>query len=158
MAKVRSQDTTPELRLRSALWKSGMRYRLRPDLPGTPDIALPFLNIALFVDGCFWHGCPEHYTKPVRNANFWRQKLNRNVRRDMLANQSLAELGWTVIRIWEHEVAQHLDAVVGRIKRLAKDRARYVRSRSAELGVMQKNDSKMKKPRSGHMRQSSSTI
>ena len=68
MARVRSKDTEPEMVLRKALWKSGLRYRLRPGLPGTPDLAFVGRKVAIFVDGCFWHGCPEHYTCPVRKC------------------------------------------------------------------------------------------
>ena len=107
--------------LRKALWKSGLRYRLRLCLPGTPDLAFIGRKVAIFVDGCFWHGCPEHYTCPVRNAAFWRRKIKRNLSRDRKANQNLADLGWSVIRIWEHEIPQDLDSVVRRVQRLVKD-------------------------------------
>jgi DNA mismatch endonuclease (patch repair protein) len=122
MARVRSKDTAPEIVLRKALWKAGRRYRLRLKLlPGTPDLAFVSQKIAVFVDGCFWHGCPEHYTSPVRNAEFWKRKVERNMRRDRKADQDLAELGWIAIRIWEHEISQDLDAVVAKIERLTKD-------------------------------------
>ena len=107
--------------LRKALWESGLRYRLRLCLPGTPDLAFIGRKVAIFADGCFWHGCPEHYTCPVRNASFWRRKIKRNLSRDRKANQNLADLGWSVIRIWEHEIPQDLDSVVRRIQHLVKD-------------------------------------
>jgi len=122
MARVRSKDTTPEVLLRRALWSSGLRYRLRLKLPGTPDIAITKSKIAIFVDGCFWHGCPEHYTKPVRNADFWKKKLERNVSRDRSVDLKLARLGWTVIRVWEHEVSSELDRIVARIAGLVRER------------------------------------
>lgn len=120
MARVRSKNTAPEMTLRKALWRSGLRYRLRPNLPGTPDLAFVASRIAVFVDGCFWHGCPEHYTRPVRNADFWKLKLDRNVRRDRKADRGLSELEWTAIRIWEHEISENLDALVERMNRLVK--------------------------------------
>lgn len=118
MARVRSKDTEPEITLRKALWRAGVRYRLRPTLPGTPDIAFLRQRIAIFVDGCFWHGCPEHYTRPVRNAEFWIGKVDRNVRRDRTADKRLSELGWKVVRVWEHEITQDVYAVVRRVRRL----------------------------------------
>ena len=121
MARVRNKDTEPEMVLRKALWKSGLRYRLRPGLPGTPDLAFFGRKVAIFVDGCFWHGCPEHYSCPVRNAAFWSRKIERNLCRDRKANQNLADLGWDVIRIWEHEIPQDLDSVVRRIRHMVQD-------------------------------------
>ena len=123
MARVRSKDTKPEKALRKALWKSQLRYRLRPNLPGTPDLAFGGRKVAIFVDGCFWHGCPEHYTCPVRNAGFWIQKIEQNLRRDRKADQNLAALGWSVIRIWEHEISQDITSVVRRIRHLVNDEA-----------------------------------
>ena len=121
MARVRSKDTEPEMVLWKALWKSGLRYRLRLGLPGTPDLAFFGRKVAIFIDGCFWHSCPEHYTCPVQNAEFWSRKIERNLCRDRKANQNLADLGWSVIRIWEHEIPQDLDSVVRRIRHLVQD-------------------------------------
>ena len=98
MARVRSQNTLPEVYLRHALWRLGLRYRLRSALPGSPDIVLPRYRTALFVDGCFWHGCPEHYRSPVANGDFWTAKLTRNMNRDARADAELAGMGWHVIR------------------------------------------------------------
>lgn len=114
------RDTRPELALRSALHARGMRYRVDlPIRPATgarpirPDIVFTRAKIAVFVDGCFWHGCPDHGTKPTRNADYWTAKLERNIERDRRNNALLEEAGWTVIRIWEHE-ASH-DAVIKRV-------------------------------------------
>src|ERR1043166_2278956 len=87
MARVRNKNTAPETMLRKALWSHGLRYRLRPKLPGTPDLAFPGAKVAVFVDGCFWHGCQVHYTKPVRNAEFWNKKLEVNLARDRRADE-----------------------------------------------------------------------
>lgn len=106
MARVRSRNTDPELNLRHALWRLGLRYRLHPRLPGSPDLCLPRFRAVVFVDGCFWHGCQEHYVAPRRNADFWRQKLERNQERDRRVDAELGELGWYVIRVWEHEITR----------------------------------------------------
>lgn len=124
MARVRSRNTAPETLLRKALWARGLRYRLHPGLPGTPDVSFPGAKVAVFVDGCFWHGCPEHYTAPVRNAEFWAGKLRRNLDRDARVDTELAERGWVSVRIWEHEVSRDLQAAVAKI-------AAAVSSRSA---------------------------
>lgn len=115
MARVRSKDTGLEMRLRRALWAAGLRYRIRPALPGTPDVAFPRARVAIFMDGCFWHGCPEHYTAPAANADFWQRKLERNIHRDAWVIEELSALGWTSLRIWEHEISADLGAVVARV-------------------------------------------
>lgn len=116
MARVRTKDTAPELLLRRALWHAGIRYRLRARLPGSPDLVVPRAMVAIFVDGCFWHGCPDHYKLPATNCSFWQNKLEKNHARDNLANQTLADQGWTVLRFWEHEVIAHVDIVLARIQ------------------------------------------
>lgn len=107
MRSNRSVDTGPEVRLRSALHRTGHRFRkhFRP-IPGlrcTADIAFPRRRVAVFVDGCFWHCCPEHGTRPARNADWWNAKLDGNVERDRRNTDRLTESGWHVVRIWEHE-------------------------------------------------------
>lgn len=110
MARVRSRNTAPELALRRALWAQGKRYRLHADLPGTPDLVFITPKLAVFVDGCFWHGCPVHYTAPAANSGFWQAKLERNLARDRHVDQALSAAGWSVLRIWEHEIRESLDA------------------------------------------------
>lgn len=89
MKAVGKQDTAPELRLRLKLWRTGLRYRKHPRIAGTrPDLALVGSRIAVFVDGCFWHGCPRHYVAPVGNAAFWRERLRRNRARDRLVTNA----------------------------------------------------------------------
>ena len=123
MARVRSSDTQPELVLRRSLWRAGLRYRVRPRLPGTPDIVFLGPHVAAFVDGCFWHGCPLHYRGPVRNAAFWAQKLQRNRERDKKATNALERAGWLVLRIWEHEIHSDLPAVTKRVEDAIASRA-----------------------------------
>lgn len=113
----RKRDTTPEVRLRSALHRRGLRFRkdqlLRCDqVRVRPDIVFSRSQVVVFIDGCFWHGCPDHQRVPKRNRDYWVPKLEANVARDRRADVALAEAGWDVIRIWEHE---DLDTAVERV-------------------------------------------
>jgi DNA mismatch endonuclease (patch repair protein) len=107
MSRLARRDTRPELQIRSALHRRGLRFRLQEpigfDRRRRIDIVFPREKVAIFVDGCFWHSCPEHATYPVANAEFWTEKLARNVARDEDTNVRLSEEGWEVIRVWEHE-------------------------------------------------------
>lgn len=110
MARIRDRDTVPELLLRRALWKMGYRYRLRPRLPGRPDIAFTRDRVLVFADGCFWHGCPVHYVEPKTRRTYWSPKIVANIARDRRNDEVLRASGWIVIRLWEHEIevdAQH---------------------------------------------------
>jgi DNA mismatch endonuclease (patch repair protein) len=117
----RRADTKPELALRAALHAMGYRYRkdFRLDLPlrrVRPDIAFTRRKVAVFVDGCFWHACPDHGSKPKNNDWYWSPKLAKNVERDRAADQALAQAGWTVVRLWEHvPLAEAIDAVVAAV-------------------------------------------
>lgn len=103
--------------LRKALWASGLRYRLHmKTAAGKPDIVFPRVKVAIFIDGCFWHGCPEHYVRPRSGAAFWSDKLRENVIRDIRQTRKLEELGWRLFRVWEHEVFTELDELVARVK------------------------------------------
>jgi DNA mismatch endonuclease (patch repair protein) len=117
MRANRRKDTKPELALRRALHAQGYRYRkdYRLELPGTrvrPDIAFTARRVAVFVDGCFWHCCPEHGSQPANNTWYWAPKLARNVERDRAADAALAAAGWSVVRVWEHESLEAAVAVV----------------------------------------------
>ncbi|WP_225342621.1 very short patch repair endonuclease [Mycobacterium avium] len=108
MAAIRRRDTKPEIALRSALHRMG--YRFRRDYPVRlhgklirPDVAFTKRRIAVFIDGCFWHCCPEHGRPPAVNDEYWSPKLQRNVDRDQQQTDALAAAGWTVLRFWEHE-------------------------------------------------------
>jgi DNA mismatch endonuclease (patch repair protein) len=109
MRAIRRTDTKPEVTLRRALHRLGYRYRkdYRLDLATgrrvRPDIAFTGRRVAVFVDGCFWHACPQHGRNPAVNDWYWAPKLRRNVERDRAADESLAASGWQVVRIWEHE-------------------------------------------------------
>jgi DNA mismatch endonuclease (patch repair protein) len=96
-------STGPELVLRKALHARGVRFRLhRRDLPGTPDIVLPASRIAVFVDGCFWHGCPDHGVIPKNNREWWTAKFEGNAERDARKDKELRQLGWLPVHLWEH--------------------------------------------------------
>ena len=104
MASIRGKNTKPELRVRSALHSLGYRFRLhRKDLPGKPDIVLPKLKLAIFVNGCFWHchDCRWGRVVPATRPEFWAEKRRGNVERDVKKEKALQELGWRVVRIWE---------------------------------------------------------
>lgn len=107
MQLQRTRDTAPELALRRILHAHGLRYRVdrAPILESRrrADIVFTRLRIAVYVDGCFWHGCPQHGTHPKSNTVWWDEKIERNRARDAETNRSLAEAGWLVVRVWEHE-------------------------------------------------------
>jgi len=115
MSRVRDRDTKPEILLRKALWARGARYRLHTDLPGKPDLVFSGKRLAVFVDGCFWHGCPIHGEIPASNRAFWEKKLGDNVARDRRTNAKLSEMGWRILRIWVHEIKQDVEAVAERV-------------------------------------------
>ncbi len=104
MSRMPRRDTGPELALRRELHRRGLRFRVNHRaLPGTPDIALTRARLAIFIDGCFWHGCPEHGTLPRNNREWWRAKLEANRERDSRKDRQLEELGWSALHYWEHE-------------------------------------------------------
>ena len=120
MSRQASRDTLPELLLRRRLHARGLRYTVhrRPvaEVRRTADIVFSRVRVAVFVDGCFWHGCPQHATAPKTNAVWWSTKLARNVERDRETDALLADAGWSVVRVWEHEppedAATRVQAVV----------------------------------------------
>lgn len=123
MRSNKGRDTNPELALRSAVHRLGLRYRVskRP-LPGlrrTADLVFSSARVAVFLDGCFWHGCPEHHTVAVTNAKFWSDKVEGNRARDRDTDQRLAEAGWLSIRVWEHENPQQAAL---RVKQVVEER------------------------------------
>ena len=108
MAAVRSNNTSPELRVRYALHSLGVRYRLDQTIAlggrkVRPDLVFRGARVALFVDGCFWHGCETHCRMPSSNVGYWNSKIDRNRARDRSVDEILGQNGWTVMRIWEHE-------------------------------------------------------
>lgn len=117
MSRLRRRDNEAELAVRRLLHAAGYRYRVAYPVPGMPrrtiDIAFTRAKVAVFIDGCFWHGCAEHGTKPSSNSEWWATKLAANMARDRDTTQWLESQGWTVLRFWEHGLASHsFDAVV----------------------------------------------
>ncbi|NLU83540.1 very short patch repair endonuclease [Rhodococcus sp. HNM0569] len=110
MARQRRRDTAPEVALRRELHRRGLRYFVdRAPIRGVrrrADVVFPGRKVAVFVDGCFWHSCPQHATHPKNNAQWWTDKLAANVTRDRDTDARLREQGWQVVRVWEHEAPQ----------------------------------------------------
>ncbi|MFD0482351.1 very short patch repair endonuclease [Kineococcus sp. GCM10028916] len=105
MQRMPRRDTGPELALRRELHARGLRYRIGVrGLPGRPDIVFTAARLAIFVDGCFWHSCPEHAVVPRNNRGWWSEKLATNVARDRRKDAALLEIGWTPLHVWEHDV------------------------------------------------------
>src|SRR5689334_7733996 len=98
MSRIQGRDTKPEILLRRTLWKIGLRYRLKSKLPGKPDLVFPGARLAVFVDGCQWHCCPDHFVRPKSNQAFWDLKFEKNRARDLKVNTFLNEEGWRVLR------------------------------------------------------------
>jgi DNA mismatch endonuclease, patch repair protein len=123
MSKLGRRDTLPERAIRSELHRRGFRFRVdRAPLPGLrsrADIVFGPARVAVYVDGCFWHSCPEHGTRPKANSDWWERKLARNSERDRETDRTLREHGWEVVRIWEHE--DPVEAV-DRVERTVRDR------------------------------------
>jgi DNA mismatch endonuclease (patch repair protein) len=115
MARVGSRDTGPEIALRRALWAAGMRgWRCHPKgVPGRPDLAWIGRRVAVFVDGAFWHGHPDHYWG--QSGKYWDEKIARNRARDERVNRELTEAEWAVVRVWDFEINRDLPGCVERI-------------------------------------------
>lgn len=129
MSRIRSTRTKPELTLRRALSARGLRYRVKNRLIGRPDIVFTRARIAVFVDGCFWHGCPIHGTKPKSNPAYWHPKIERNQVRDRVVTETLKGDGWLVLRYWDHELKDSLDWVADAVAEAWAAR-RYAQARS----------------------------
>jgi DNA mismatch endonuclease (patch repair protein) len=120
MQRQARRDTAPEMALRRALHRRGLRYRVDaaplPGLRRTADLVFPRERVAVYVDGCFWHACPQHASVPKANRAWWTEKLAANVRRDRDTDDRLERAGWAVVRVWSHEdagvAADRVEAVV----------------------------------------------
>lgn len=108
--------------MRSALWRLGLRFRVGYRLAGTPDIVFPGARLAVFIDGCFWHGCRKHSHMPKSNVAYWKKKFRGNKERDVRVNRKLKRQGWRVLRVWEHDIASELELFSRSIKKVLKDR------------------------------------
>jgi len=123
MQRVRQKDTAAESALRRALYARGLRYRIQVPILSKPrrtaDVVFIGPRVAVFVDGCFWHGCPEHATWPKKNAEFWRAKIVANQQRDLDTGERLRADGWQVVRVWAHETP---DEAAARIEDVVRSR------------------------------------
>ncbi|MGH9424054.1 MAG: very short patch repair endonuclease [Thermoanaerobaculia bacterium] len=125
MSRIRSRDTVPELRLRRFAWASGLRgYRVKTKLPGKPDMVFSKVRVAVFVDGCFWHSCPDcnDGRAPKSNLTYWSAKRRMNCERDLRQTKALEQDGWIVLRFWEHIVLKKTAACVKVIERAVRKR------------------------------------
>lgn len=120
MAATRG-DNPKEKALRSALHRLGLRFRIHrrilPRRRRSIDIVFPGPRVAVFFDGCFWHGCPMHGTWPKKNAEWWRDKIETNKRRDRDTDEQLTKLGWMVLRVWEHEAIEEASHRIDQVVR-----------------------------------------
>lgn len=123
MAAVRGRDNPREKAVRRLLHAAGLRFRVHHPIPGRPrrtiDIAFTRVRIAVFIDGCFWHGCPRHATSPKANAEWWQAKIAQNRLRDLDTSEYLTARGWQVVRAWEHEPPEVVAATVLELVRAA---------------------------------------
>jgi DNA mismatch endonuclease (patch repair protein) len=130
MSRQGTRDTAPEIALRKELHRRGLRFRVDYPVPGMPrrrvDIMFTRAQVAVLVDGCFWHSCPEHRTPPRSNAAWWSQKLAANTLRDRATDKHLSDLGWTVLRFWEHDPPAIAADVVEQAIRTANSESRHI--------------------------------
>ena len=114
MSGIRGRNTRPELKLRKLLRGSGFSYQ--PKIFGKPDFIHRGRKLVVFVDGCFWHGCPKHFSVPASNKTFWRNKIGQNKLRDRKVNAELKRRGYAILRIWEHQLTLNAEACAEKIK------------------------------------------
>jgi DNA mismatch endonuclease (patch repair protein) len=116
MSSIRSKDTNPEKKIRRMLWASGKRFRIHDkSVFGTPDVSNKGRGIAVFIDGCFWHGCDRCYRQPKTNSEFWKNKIARNRKRRHLVRAVLKKENFKILEFWEHEINRNPDKVIATI-------------------------------------------
>lgn len=119
MSRIRNRDTKPEISFRKYIWTKKIRgYRLHAKLRGRPDLYFPRKKAAIFIDGCFWHQCPECFKKPATNKKFWNKKIKENIQRDLATDIELCENGVKVLRLWEHEIKKSPQESYKKLKKL----------------------------------------
>jgi len=117
MSQIKGRNTGAEVRFRRELFKKGIKgYRISVKIPGKPDIVFTRLKLAIFVDGCFWHKCPNCFSFPKSNRTFWKNKIEDNVLRDKTINKELKRLGFKVLRIWEHDLEKDMRKCVNKVE------------------------------------------
>ena len=123
MSKVRSKDSKIEVDFRKAIWKAGFRYRKNPiKYFGKPDLVLGKYKTVIFVDSCFWHGCKKHCRLPATRKKYWTEKIERNKKRDKEVNCHYKEIGWKVIRVWEHQIQKNFNKTIKKITKFLKNK------------------------------------
>jgi len=135
MSAVKSQNTKPEMILRQKLWHNGIRgYRLHARIEGHPDLYFPGARLAVFVDGCFWHGCPACKTIPRTREEFWSRKIRANRERDCAVDADLTKSGIMVVRMWEHEVLGNPEQCSDRVALMLQERRNIRRGPGHRVG------------------------
>lgn len=130
MAAIRARDTKIENQVARALWHRGVRCRRNArDLLGCPDLSIRTYRVVIFIDSCFWHGCPEHCKMPKNNAQFWAEKLASNRHRDAFVTDWYRSAGWHVMRVWEHDLTKDFDGVLDLIEAFILSAKRTYRGR-----------------------------
>src|SRR5437870_828251 len=117
MRRVRSSNTALELSVRRALHRQGLRFRLKYPLPGHPDLVFVRARLAVFLDSCFWHGCPRHVRMAHSNKKYWTRKIKGNRDRDGRVRAAYKRSGWSVLRLWEHELKNDFEGAIWTITR-----------------------------------------
>ena len=123
MQSVRSKDSKIEIAFRKVLWQAGYRYRKNVnDYFGKPDIVLKKYRTVIFIDSCFWHGCPKHLRVPKSNVDYWSNKIKKNKQRDEAINREYKNSGWQVVRIWEHDIKTSLEETMRKLAQILDSR------------------------------------
>ena len=117
MSKIKSKWTSQEQKIHGNLKARGVRHKMHPNIPGSPDLILKDKKVAVFINGCFWHKCPKCYKAPKSNVEYWLPKIERNVKRDKNNARLLKKDGWKVVSIWEHEIKKDVKSTIEKISR-----------------------------------------
>jgi DNA mismatch endonuclease (patch repair protein) len=116
MRAIRSKDSKIETSVRLILWRKGFRYRKNvASMRGKPDLVFRKKHVVVFVDSCYWHGCPKHCRMPSSNREYWTRKISNNVNRDKETTKYYRNLGWTVVRAWEHQIKDDFQGIISKI-------------------------------------------
>jgi len=123
MRKIKAKDTKLEKLVRSEMWRRGYRYQKNVrGLVGKPDMVFPGMKTAVFIDSCFWHGCPKHLRVPKSNVDYWSNKIKKNKQRDEAINREYKNSGWQVVRIWEHDIKTSLEETMRKLAQILDSR------------------------------------